>query len=128
MDIFWHSLEHAVIDTLYVIPVLYLAYLLVSYFSHNDNEKFSKILHKTKGGMTYGHFRSKQSEKDIHHTLWRTPGAGTERCFLFRAGGGVRQHPRPLGLRKIHGAEPAGGAFAPRRGRGAGGRTGYRQV
>ena len=48
MDIFWHSLEHAVIDTLYVIPVLYLAYLLVSYFSHNDNEKFSKILHKTK--------------------------------------------------------------------------------
>ena len=31
----------------------------------------SKILHKTKGGMTYGHFRSKQSEKDIHHTLWR---------------------------------------------------------
>ena len=55
MEIFWHSLEHAVIDTLYVIPVLYLAYLLVSYFSHNDNEKFSKILHKTnKAGPAVG--------------------------------------------------------------------------
>ena len=57
MDILWHSLEHAVIDTLYVIPVLYLAYLLVGYFSHNDNEKYSKILHKTKkAGPVIGAF------------------------------------------------------------------------
>ena len=41
MEIFLDSLWDAVKDTLIVIPILYLAYLLVSYFSHNDNEKYS---------------------------------------------------------------------------------------
>lgn len=55
MEIFLDSLWDAVKDTLIVIPILYLAYLLVSYFSHNDNEKYSKILHKTnKAGPVIG--------------------------------------------------------------------------
>lgn len=57
MEIFVDALKDAVIDTVMVIPVLYLAYLLVSYFSHNDNEKYSKILHKTnKAGPVVGAF------------------------------------------------------------------------
>lgn len=55
--IFLDSLWDAVKDTLIVIPILYLAYLLVSYFSHNDNEKYSKILHRTnKAGPVIGAF------------------------------------------------------------------------
>lgn len=48
MDIFWDGFLDALKDTLFILPILYLAYLLVSYFSHNNNEKYSKILHKTK--------------------------------------------------------------------------------
>lgn len=47
MAIFWDSLWDATLDTLLVLPFLYLTYLLVSYFSHNDNEKYSKLLHRT---------------------------------------------------------------------------------
>lgn len=57
MAIFWDGLLDALIDTLYVVPLLYLAYLIVGYFSHNDNEKYSKILHKTnKAGPVIGAF------------------------------------------------------------------------
>ena len=57
MEIFLDGLWDAVKDTLFIIPVLYLAYLLVSYFSHNDNEKYSKILHHTnKAGPVIGAF------------------------------------------------------------------------
>ena len=57
MEIFWHSLLHALEDTAIVIPVLYLAYLLVSYFSHNDKQRYSKILHHTnKAGPVVGAF------------------------------------------------------------------------
>lgn len=57
MEIFRHSLLHALEDTAIVIPVLYLAYLLVSYFSHNDNQRYSKILHHTnKAGPVVGAF------------------------------------------------------------------------
>lgn len=57
MEVFLDSLLDAVIDTLMVVPLLYLTYLLVSYFSHNDNEKYSKILHKTnKAGPVIGAF------------------------------------------------------------------------
>lgn len=57
MEIFWHSLLHSLEDTAIVIPVLYLAYLLVSYFSHNDNQRYSKILHHTnKAGPVVGAF------------------------------------------------------------------------
>ncbi len=48
MDIFWEALKDALIDTLWVIPFLYLAYLLVGYFSHEGNGKYSKLLHHTK--------------------------------------------------------------------------------
>lgn len=48
MDIFLDALKDACIDTALVIPILYLAYLIVGYFSHNDNEKYAKILHHTK--------------------------------------------------------------------------------
>lgn len=53
LDALWDSIK----DTLFVLPLLYLTYLLVSYFSHNDNEKYSKILHKTnKAGPVIGAF------------------------------------------------------------------------
>ena len=55
MDIFFDALWDAVKDTLLVIPILYLAYLLVSYFSHNNNEKYAKVLHYTnKAGPVIG--------------------------------------------------------------------------
>ena len=57
MEVFLHALEHSLEDTIMVVPVLYLAYLLVSYFSHNDNEKYSRILHHTKkAGPVIGAF------------------------------------------------------------------------
>ncbi|MBQ8908987.1 MAG: arsenic efflux protein [Clostridia bacterium] len=57
MEIFLHGLEHTLIDLLILTPLLYLTYLLVSYFSHNDNEKYSKILHRTKkAGPVIGAF------------------------------------------------------------------------
>ena len=57
MNIFLDALLDALKDTLLVLPILYLAYLLVSYFSHNNNEKYSKILHKTnKAGPVIGAF------------------------------------------------------------------------
>ncbi len=48
MEIFLDALKDAAIDTALTLPILYLAYLLVGYFSHNNNEKYSKILHHTK--------------------------------------------------------------------------------
>ncbi len=57
MHIFLDALWDAVKDTLIILPFLYLTYLLVSYFSHNDNEKYSKILHHTnKAGPVIGAF------------------------------------------------------------------------
>lgn len=57
MQIFLDALWDAVKDSLLIVPFLYLTYLLVSYFSHNDNEKYSKILHKTnKAGPVIGAF------------------------------------------------------------------------
>lgn len=57
MEIFLHGLWHTVQDLLILTPLLYLTYLLVSYFSHNDNEKYSKILHRTKkAGPVVGAF------------------------------------------------------------------------
>lgn len=57
MQIFLDALWDATKDTLLILPLLYLTYLLVSYFSHNDNEKYSKILHKTnKAGPVIGAF------------------------------------------------------------------------
>lgn len=57
MHIFLHALWHTVKESLLIIPFLYLTYLLVSYFSHNDNQKYSKILHKTnKAGPVIGAF------------------------------------------------------------------------
>ena len=57
MEIFGDALWDATKDTLIVLPVLYLAYLLVSYFSHNNNEKFTKVLHYTnKAGPAIGAF------------------------------------------------------------------------
>ncbi len=57
MQIFFDALLDALIDSLLILPFLYLTYLLVSYFSHNDNEKYSKILHRTnKAGPVIGAF------------------------------------------------------------------------
>ena len=58
MEVFWHELWHTVKEVLILLPLLYLTYLLVSYFSHNDNQKYSKILHRTskKAGPVVGAF------------------------------------------------------------------------
>lgn len=48
MNSFVAALLDALKDTAFVIPVLYLAYLLVGFFSHNNGKKYSKILHHTK--------------------------------------------------------------------------------
>ncbi|MBO5394504.1 MAG: arsenic efflux protein [Clostridia bacterium] len=57
MEVFLHSLEHTLLDLVILAPLLYLTYLLVSYFSHNDNQKYSKILHRTnKAGPVIGAF------------------------------------------------------------------------
>lgn len=54
---FLNALKDAAIDTALVLPILYLAYLIVGYFSHNNNEKYAKILHHTKkAGPVVGAF------------------------------------------------------------------------
>lgn len=45
---FWDCLLDALIDTLKVLPILYLVYVLVSYLGHNNNNKYAKIMNKTK--------------------------------------------------------------------------------
>lgn len=47
-EIFVDGLYDAVLDCLKVIPILFLAYLLVSYLSHDHSHKFSKFLAKSK--------------------------------------------------------------------------------
>lgn len=57
METFYHALMHAVEDTLRVVPILFLAYLLVSYLSHDHNHKFSGFLSKhKKTSMLYASF------------------------------------------------------------------------
>lgn len=48
MQIFLDVLVDSLKDTAILIPLLYLAMLLVSYFSHNNSSKYSKLLHHTK--------------------------------------------------------------------------------
>lgn len=38
----------AILDTLKVVPILYLVYLLVSYLGHNTSNKYAKLMKKTK--------------------------------------------------------------------------------
>mgnify|MGYP002521434734 CR=1 FL=1 len=44
----WDVLLDSFLDTLKIIPILYLVYLLVSYLGHNTNNKYAKIMSKTK--------------------------------------------------------------------------------
>ena len=53
-EIFVDSLFDAVLDCLKVIPILFLAYLLVSFLSHDHSHKFSRFLFKqNKAGVLY---------------------------------------------------------------------------
>ncbi len=45
---FWDVLLDATLDTLKVVPILYLVYLLVCYVGHNSNNKYVNIMNKTK--------------------------------------------------------------------------------
>lgn len=47
-EIFAESLFDAILDCIKVVPVLFLAYLLVSFLSHDHSHKFSKFLSKNK--------------------------------------------------------------------------------
>ena len=44
----WEVILDAFLDTLKVMPILYLVYLLVSYLGHNNNNKYAKFMSKTK--------------------------------------------------------------------------------
>ncbi len=46
MEIFVESLYDAVVDCLKVVPILFLAYLLVAFLSHDHSHKFTKFLSK----------------------------------------------------------------------------------
>lgn len=54
----WEVILDSLLDTLKVLPILYLVYLLVSYLGHNGNNKYAKLMNRTKkfgpviGGMT----------------------------------------------------------------------------
>lgn len=54
----WEVLLDSLLDTLKVLPILYLVYLLVSYLGHNGNNKYTKLMSRTKkfgpviGGIT----------------------------------------------------------------------------
>ena len=48
MQVFLSALKDASFDTLKVLPILYLAYLVVAYFSHAQSQKFTNFLNKTK--------------------------------------------------------------------------------
>lgn len=57
MDAFLHALSDASLDTLKALPILYLAYLLVAYFSHSQSKKFTKFLNNSKkAGPAVGAF------------------------------------------------------------------------
>ena len=47
-EIFAESLFDAVLDCVKVAPILFLAYLLISYISHDHSHKFNKFLTKNK--------------------------------------------------------------------------------
>ncbi len=54
MTIFSESLWDAVTDSLRVLPILFLAYLLVSFLSHDHSHKFSQFLsHKNRASVFY---------------------------------------------------------------------------
>ncbi len=56
-EVFIDSLYDAVVDCLKVLPILFLAYLLVSYLSHDHSHKFSKFLSKSrKTSVIYASF------------------------------------------------------------------------
>ena len=44
----WDILFDTFLDTAKIVPILYLVYLLVSYLGHNTNNKYTKIMQKTK--------------------------------------------------------------------------------
>ncbi len=48
MQVFLTALSDAALDTLKVLPILYLAYLLVAYFSHEKSQKFTNFLNKSR--------------------------------------------------------------------------------
>lgn len=57
MQIFSAALLDALLDTLKVLPILYLAYLLVAYISHSKSGNFTKFLNKSKkAGPAVGAF------------------------------------------------------------------------
>lgn len=47
-EIILHSSEHALIDTLKLIPILFLAYLLMEYLEHHTGNRINKMLEKSK--------------------------------------------------------------------------------
>lgn len=56
-EVFVDCLYDAVVDCLKVIPILFLAYLLVSYLSHDHSHKFGKFLSKSrKTSVIYASF------------------------------------------------------------------------
>ena len=44
----WDVILDSLLDTLKIVPILYLVYLLVSYLGHNTNNKYTKIMQNTR--------------------------------------------------------------------------------
>lgn len=53
MEIYVDALYDAILDSLKVIPILFLAYLLVSFLSHDHSHKFTRFLSKNKKGSVF---------------------------------------------------------------------------
>ena len=50
----WEALIEAVIDSLKVLPILFLVYLLIEYLTHKKQEKFLNFVKKDKNGVLVG--------------------------------------------------------------------------
>ena len=54
----WEVILDSLLDTIKVLPILYLVYLLISYLGHNGNNKYARLMNRTKkfgpvvGGIT----------------------------------------------------------------------------
>lgn len=55
MHLFLHILEHSLIDTIKILPFIFLMYLIIEYFEHKNNTHLSHVLMKSKKiGALYG--------------------------------------------------------------------------
>ena len=47
MDLFWNCLKDAFLDTLKLLPLLFLTYLLMEYIEHKGNERMEAVIRRS---------------------------------------------------------------------------------